>query len=67
MNLKSRLDRVEKRLPKPEIKIIVTKGERLCPTQSEKERIRAKNPDKKFIYICNCPNCNPEDFKEGGN
>jgi len=63
MNLRARLDRVEKKLlPAPEVEITVTKGEGGCPPPEEKARIRAANPDTQYIWICDCKICNPELF-----
>ena len=35
-NLRSRLDRIEKRLPKDDVKIVVTKSDGHCPASEEK-------------------------------
>ena len=64
MALKERLKRLEDKANPEEIKITVTKSDGGCPSAAE----RAANPElNKIIYICNCPNCNPERFKEGKN
>ena len=61
MALKERVKRLEdKANPAEEIKITVTKGEGGCPSAAE----RAANPElNKIIFICDCPNCNPQRFK----
>jgi len=62
MTLKNRVEKLENIANPEEVKITITKGEGGCPTPEEKARIRAANPEKKFIWVCHCPNCCPEDF-----
>lgn len=62
INLHSRISKAEKKLPKEKIKIVVTKSEGGCPTPEEKARINAASGIK-HIWVCDCPNCNPERFK----
>ena len=57
MCLKSRIERLEKKLPKDDLKINVTYSSGGCPSPEEKARIRAADPDNEYIWICNCPNC----------
>lgn len=63
MSLKSRLDRVERKLlPAPEVKIVVTKSNGHCPTAEEKARINAAS-GVKHIWVCHCKNCEPEFYE----
>ena len=62
MFLKTRIEKLEQKLNPETVNIKVSHSEGHCPSDAERARIRAANPDKAFIYVCHCPNCCPEDF-----
>lgn len=64
MTLHNRITKLEQKANPEKIKIVVTKSEGHCPTSEEKARINAES-GVKHIWVCDCPNCNPERFNRG--
>lgn len=57
MTLKTRVKRLETTANPEETTINVSKSSGPCPTPQERAKIRAANPNKKFIWVCGCENC----------
>ena len=57
MTLKTRIEKLETTANSEKINISVSHSEGPCPTPQERAKIRAANPNKKYIWVCGCENC----------